>query len=1062
MMFRLNLLLLGPPFIESQGKRLKISRRKAFALLAYLAVTGEPHSRETLATLLWPESDPALSHSYLRRDLAVLNKNLGPGWMDADRDRIALVQRDDFWLDVTQFRQLLATWEGHDHPSDQVCPACMPYLSQAVALFRGDFMQGFSLTDSGNFDDWQFFTAEELRRELVGALVKLMLGHTAQGAFEEAIDYAHRWLEIDPLQEPAHRQLMKLYAWSGNHAAALRQYRQCAQMLEQELGEAPEEATRELYEDIRRKRPPPPPLWGEAPVPWSSDRLPTARHNLPVQPTPFIGRNEELAEIRHLLLDESACRLLTLVGPGGVGKTRLALQAAFQTIDAFPNGIFLVSLTSVSSPQLLVSAIGDVLGLSFEGRMKPKAHLLNYLREKEMLLILDNFEHLIEGTSVLTEMLANAPDIKLLVTSRERLGLRAEWVREVRGLDYPGANGTSLEGLLAAEGQDTAKLEDYSAISFFIENAQRIQPAFWLSAANQGDVVRICQLLDGMPLGLELAASWLRVMPCAEIAQEIEHSLDFLTSSLRDIPTRHSSLRATFDYSWQLLSEEERSCLSQLSVFRGGFHHEAAQYVTRASLPLLASLVDNSVLSTDASSRYDMHEVLRHYAADKLEQSPEQNRAAHDRHCDYYATFMAEQEPYLRGGEQRETLIDIAAEIGNVRAAWRWAADHGKVVQIGQSLESLYLYYDARSWVQEGEEAFRVAAEALVEGHQIEAVEGELVFGQLLARQGRFAYRLGQYSKARQLVQESLEILDELEAQGQPAAAQLVGATERAFPLRVLGSILRGDGDYQRAQQIYQESLAIYRQQGDDLGMAGVLKQLGIVAGSLGEYDEARRLFQEALELYRATGDQYGIANTLNDLGIVADRTGQYAEAQRLYQECLVIRRQIGHRWGMGTTLNNLGYLAFAQGEYAEARRLLEESFSMQRDIGDRYNMANSLVNLGATVREMGEYDQARSYFFEALTTAHEVGAIPLVLEALDGVGRLLVASEPGKEERAAELFVFVLGHPASDKPTKDDAEGGLADLAAHLSSDALVAAQERAKALDLDGLVAKTLDELG
>jgi tetratricopeptide (TPR) repeat protein len=427
-----------------------------------------------------------------------------------------------------------------------------------------------------------------------------------------------------------------------------------------------------------------------------------------------------------------------------------------------------------------------------------------------------------------------------------------------------------------------------------------------------------------------------------------------------------------------------------------------------------------------------------------------------DRHCNYYAAFLQAREPRLRGPEQDEALSEIAAEIDNVRAAWHWAVVHSKVAQIGQALESLYLYYDERSRVQEGEGAFRMVAESLRERREAATALELMTLSRLLARQGRFTYRLGQYNKARELVQESLEILNELEARDQPAAA-----IEKAFPLRVLGSILRGDGEYQQAGQLYQESLAIYRRQGDDLGTAGVLKQLGIVAGSLGEYDEARRLFQEALELYRATGDQYGIANTLNDLGIVAHRTGQYAEAQRLYQECLAIRRQIGHRWGVGTTLNNLGYLAFAQGQYAEATQLLEESLSIQSDIGDRYNIANSLVNLGATVRELGKYDQARSYFSEALRSATEVGAIPLVLEVLDGVARLLVASEPGKEERAAELFAFVSGHPAGDKPTKDGAEGGLADLAAHLSPDALVTAQERAKTLDLDGLVAEILDEL-
>jgi predicted ATPase/DNA-binding SARP family transcriptional activator/uncharacterized protein HemY len=1054
----LRLLLLGTPRLEKDDTPFKLSRRKAFALLAYLAVQGGYHTREALAALFWPESDTQLAYSYLRRELAVLNKELDGSWLRSDRESIELVGGDDFWLDVDHFRRLLAACGTHGHPPDEVCPECMPLLSDAVALYRDDFMTGFSLPDSPDFDDWQRFECESLHHELIGALKRLVYGHIGQGELDAAIYYARHWLSLDPWHEPAHRELMQLYAWSGDWSAALRQYQECVRVLGEELSQPPEEATRVLYEAIQSKQLAEPPVWTPYQPGQAKEEQPILvdfpdagpQHNLPVEVTPFFDREQDLAEIRYLLLDKPGCRLLTLVGPGGIGKTRLAAQAAMQALHAFPHGIFMVPLAPIDSTDLLVPTIADVLRLPFRGRAEPKVQLLNYLREKEVLLVLDNFEHVLEGACLLADMLYAAPGIKLLVTSRERLKLREEWVREIGGLPYP------IEEEMKTI-QAGAALEDYPAVSLFLENARRTHPSYSLSEPNQAAVVRICQLVEGMPLCLELASAWVSFMPTWEIAQEIDHNLDILSTTLRNIPERHRSVRALFDHSYQLLTEEERRVIRQLSVFRGGFEREAAEYVTGASLPLLVGLVNKSVLRGDPSGRYDQHELLREYLMDELEEVAMEHEDTRDRQCSYYAAFLQAREPYLRGLGQDEALDEIGAEIDNVRAAWRWAVAQHKVPELSQLLESLYLFYDARSWVQEGEEAFRLAAESLGESAEARSEAVSLLLAQFLGRQGRFTYRLGRYREAKRLIEEDLHILDSLESRDQPAAR-----TEKAFSLRNLGSVMRGDGEYQQAQQLYEESLVLFRECGDDLGTAGVLKQLGILAGSLGEYLEAQRLLREALELYQAMGDQYGVANILNDLGIVADRTGQYAEAQQLYQDCLAIRRRIGHRWGVGTTLNNLGYLAFAQGQYSEAKQLLEESLAIQREIGDRYQIANCLSNLGATVREQGDYDLARGNFSEALTSASEIGAVPLVLELLDGVARLLAASQPGKEELVAQLFAVVMDHPASDKPTKDGAQRGLAELSAQLTPDAIVAAQEQARGVDLEVLVDDVLAEIG
>jgi predicted ATPase/DNA-binding SARP family transcriptional activator/Tfp pilus assembly protein PilF len=1060
-MSRLTLSLLGPPCLEREGVPLSVSRRKAFAILAYLAVTGQPHRRETLTTLLWPDSDPTLAHSYLRRDLAVLNKVLGPGWLDIGREELGLVLRDDFWLDVTAFRQLLAACTTHAHPADAVCLQCVPHLREAVGLYRGDFLAGFTLADSPIFDEWQYFETEELRSDLVGALMKLVQGCSAEGEFEEAIAHARRWLRLDPLHEPAHRQLMQLYAWAGNQAAVEHQYQLCARVLEDELGESPGEETRELYEAIRFGRTPIPPAWVGAPV----SQAMSTRHNLPIQPTPFVGRAEELAEIRHLLLDDAECRILTLVGPGGIGKTRLALRAAEEALGAFPHGIYLVPLASVGSPELLVPAIADALMITFQGRSDPKTQLLNYLREKAVLLLLDNLEHLLDGAGLLSDIVCNSCEVKLLVTSRERLNLQSEWVWEVRGLAFPPGEQLALQaggvpnGMLQ-EDLDAGAWEEYDAVKLMLQSIRRVCPDRSLSVQETAALVRVCQLVEGMPLALELASGWVRFMPLSQIVRQVGQDLGFLTSSLRDIPDRHRNIRVLFEHSWQLLSEKEREVVKKASVFRGSFQRDALAHLADTPLALLAMLVDKSMLRAQPSGRYDMHELLRQFARDRLGETPGEAERLQLAHCEYYIALLQECEVALQGASQYEASTQIAADIDNIRAAWRWAVAHQKVTQIARGCESLHLFYFVRGLVDEGLKVFGEAVDSLraldlmdtggVEGHV------KMALGQLLARQGRFAYRLGLYRKARELLEESLAYLGQLEDAGYPGASR-----ERAFSLYHLGVVLRGDGRYHEAKEVCQESLAICQEHGDLTGIARALNLLGMIAGALGDYEEARQWLQAALERYSTTGDEYGIANTLNDLSVVAVRQDLHAEAKRLQQECLARRRKIGHLWGIGTSLNNLGYFAYLDGEYAEARQLLREGLAIQREIGDQYHIANCLSNLGIVTSAAGEYREASIYLFEALKLALEVGALPLVLEALAETTLLLTASETGDKAQAAEILAFVQQHPASDKPTREKVERKLAGLATELAPEAMFSAQERGRARDLKMVVAEMLSQM-
>ena len=353
-------------------------------------------------------------------------------------------------------------------------------------------------------------------------------------------------------------------------------------------------------------------------------------HHLPPAPTPFVGREGELAEIEQLLSDP-ACRLLTLVGPGGIGKTRLALEAAHVMVDTatFPNGVYFASLQPLTSPEFIISTIADALSFQFYSGADPRQQLLDYLREKSLLLVLDNVEHLLEDISLVSEMLAAAPGVHILATSRERLNLREEWVLEVSGLNSPAV-------------ETEINLESYSAIELFVQQARRVSVGFALDNANQSAVVRICHLVGGMPLGIELAAAWVRALSCEQIADEIERSLDVLETPTRNIEPRHRTMRAALDQSWQLLSDVEQNVFKRLSVFRGGFTREAAEYVARATLRTLTGLVDKSMVRVNAGGRYDLQELLRQYAEEKLGEMPAEQEQTRDRHSTYYADFMGQ------------------------------------------------------------------------------------------------------------------------------------------------------------------------------------------------------------------------------------------------------------------------------------------------------------------------------------------------------------------------------------------------------------------------------------
>jgi predicted ATPase len=813
------------------------------------------------------------------------------------------------------------------------------------------------------------------------------------------------------------------------------------------------------------------------------------RHNLPARPTPFVGREAELAELARLLADPDV-RLLTILGAGGMGKTRLALEAGAVQLDNLDRGVYFVSLAPLDSARAIVPAVAGSLGFSFYEGAEPRRQLLDYLREKNKLLIMDNFEHLLsdpepsrgDGAGLVADILQAAPDVKILTTSRARLNVQGEYLFRLAGMDYP-------ESLPAAEAETPEDALAHSAVKLFLQTARRARPGFAPDADDLRCISRICRLLNGMPLGILLAAAWLDMLAPAEIADqisgEVAASLDFLETDLRDVPERQRSMRAVFDHSWSLLTERQRAVMQALSVFRGGFTRQAATEVTGASLRELRALVDRSLLQRDPAGRYGIHELLRQYAADRLRgpEEPATEASIRDAHATYYAAFLASREAPLRGLDQKRVLAEIRAEVDNIRVAWDWTVAQGRIDEIEQSQAPLARFCRIRGWYGEGEDLFSRAAQRLAGTH---GERTRLLQGRLLFQQGRFADLLGKETEAGRLLEASLAVFREVGARREAAYAlcllggceALYGSRRRELCLEGLGLFRdlgdpRGlalavhglawssahEGEYSDAKQEFEQSLALFRQAGDLEGIQASLHGLGYICWILGEYERGRKLHLEMLRLCRETGSQGGIARALGDLGIDAYALRQYEKAHELFGQSLAIYRDIGHAMGMHDELGDLAEAANALGNYAQAEDYVREAFRVlpkgETDI-DRGSW--EYRNLGNAACGLGNYEDARKYLRRSLELAVSARTPSRHLLALVGVARVL--AREGDKERALELLALVTHHRFSWQMAKDQAALLITELEAELPPEVVAAAWERGQARDLDAIVTELLDE--
>lgn len=987
----LKISLLGRPIITLNDEPVTgFVSDKALMLLSYVVMQPSEagHARTTLATLLWGDMPADRARANLRMALYNLQK-LIPDYLQSNRKTVTWQAEMPLWLDVVEFQAGIDSGEIAD-------------LKSAVPHYRGEFMQGLGFEDAPDIEEWLRLQRESLRLRALEALDQLSRHYALQGHWEASIDVARQLLSIEPWREETHRQLMQLLARTQQFAAALMQYETCRAVLADELGVAPMPATTSLYEHIKQARQRP------------------ANLQLPQQPTPFVGREPELGQI-FAHLNDPQTRLVTLAGPGGSGKTRLSIAAGAAQAYSFLDGVLFIPLANVHDEGELNTALAMALKLPAAENADERQQILSYLRQKELLLILDNVEQIVDETAdLMMALLQDTLRIKCLVTSREYLRLRWETRIGLSGLPVPPADASAEEFL------------DYSAVALFDQIGRRVQPTFSIKG-QETPIAELCRLVEGVPLAIELAAALIDQESPDQLVDQVQSSFDRLATSMRDLPSRHRSLRAVFDHSWLMLSAPSQVKFARLAIFQGEFSLKAAQAIAAVGHSLLQDFAAKSLVREVSEKRYEFHKVLYEYADQQLDELGQREQLARQ-HAQFFLNELEDAVTELYGPRQSAAAQRLQSDQDNLKAAFLWAAAHEDEELVIPALPVLNRFYHVTGQFKTGENVLAGAlasvsedhaevrgalyvhhADFLHEQHEYEDVLLTLEMAQncgisagnlnalalLLAAKATF--RLGRYDEAQASLDQALPLAAELASadlqaqcwQQQGALQEAAGdyeAAEKALNQALAWASQTGDpgrkalayqslavvhfrqNRYEQTKDMLERALAV-RQQIDPTGLtsARVFVNLGSVNYNLGRSDDARRYFEQAMAVFQQVGDRSGEALAADMLGRMAAFASDFSAALTLYQRALALRQDIGQQRGIADVQRHLADLFLAFGDYGQARTLLNQVRGAYDVMQDRRSLGSTMASLALVDYYQGQFQDADRRARAALETANEL-----------------------------------------------------------------------------------------
>ena len=936
-------------------------------LLIYLALQpGRAISRDVLATLFWPDEPDSIARTNFRQTLYQLRKLLERGeaaepFLKVTRQTVQFNPESDANCDVTQFLRLLKLGD----------------LATAVDHYHGELFPGFTC-DSLDFEDWLRWERERLHGLALDALHQRTDWLLSSGNFAEAKLLSRRQLDLEPWRELAHRQMMQALVLAGDRQAALAQFATCKKVLWVELAVEPEAETVALAEQITA---------GE-----EIQLQPRSRHNLIAPVTPYFGREGDLAVVREHITNR-AYRLVTMVGEGGIGKSRLALEVAWQLREHFADGVWFVPLAGVAEDQNLPDAIGTAVAQTIDqplaGQQAPQKQLQTFLRERELLLVLDNFEHLLGGATWVLDLLQQAPSVCVICTSREPLNFQAEWVFPLERLPLPPIADPFLNTTAVPQDPTT-----FPAVQLFVDRAQRANGRFQLSDENVAEIVTLCRLLTGLPLALELAAAALRHQTVAQLIAAMQNSIDSLATRRRDIPPRHRSMRAVFDSSWGMLTADEQGQLASLSVFLGPFSVMAATAVTGATLQQLQTLQEKSLLQMEGD-RFVFHTLLRQFAAEKLADFPD-HESATVRHSHYYLQAVAELGRALNGEMPHLAVQRIARALENIRGAWETAVARHDLDALLAALVPLSDFYQIRGLYREGLRLFDDAAARL---RQQDPKQNDAL-AQLLTQQAAMHVRLSDYPKAIERIEEALPLTaddwitarlhitwgEALWRQGGLAKAEekvrggLMLAEKIEAPSLIgiatfhLGVLHDLKGAHESSLAYLENALAIWQRLNNRRWQGFTLNSIGFVAQRVSRLEQAKSALEEALRISKANDDRQGQASTLNNLSLLATELGDYVAAKQYLMQALTLAKSSGDEEHQARLHYNLAWNAKQAERWDDARLFAEQSLVLNKLVGNKQEESKVLRILGDLAMGNGRFDAAFDYYQQSLTLSQQVG----------------------------------------------------------------------------------------
>lgn len=929
-----HLSLFGSPSIAAGGKTTALPFERRGQLVAYLAMKRAWIGRPELAAMLWPDLASKLAYTNLRKTLFRLQ---GASWCPeiASEGGALRIEIDS---DVAAFEQALA--KGR--------------LGDAIALRAGEFLAGFDDDANEAWTSWLSFERERLRVAWRGAVLSLLETDIDAG---EGIDLSGRLLAADPLDEAALRAHLAWLARAGQAARARQAYREFAARLSKDLGLAPSADLAAFQESL------------------------SASTALPVPPVPadddpeFVGRAMELRRIRELLA-QGECRLITVVGPGGAGKTRLAQRAEREAGTAFADGSVFVSLEGAQSAADVAGRLAGELGVRQASKRDLDEDIAAHLRERRMLVVLDNFEEVAAHAPMVERWIAAARGLRVIVTSRVRLATASEWL-------------LPLEGLPCPEPEDHDRLDAFDAARLFVRAARRVEPAL-VPSIEAGAIVDICRQLDGLPLALLLAAAWTRVLSCDAIAAELRRGTELLQASDAAMPARHASMQVVFEQSWRLLAPAERDALAKLSVFRGGAPLAAVRAVTGASLPVAAALADKSLLRKD-EDRFSLHPLVQQMAAQKLGDGEARDAVARA-HADHFLQFLAQAKSGVENGV-REALRHVDTELENCRAAWQWALAHGDTRGLLAAAGPLMSFCDHRG----------LHAEALALVNQALAVpavrDDERLAMLLLSLAAHAQYRLDRFADAQATAEQAL------------AAGRRAKETSlRGKCVSILASCYLRLGRYDEARRNFEEARAIAERLNNVRGIAGAFDHLALVAKAQGDVDEALRLSLRSLAEHRRLGDHAGEALCLNNLAVLQMERGDLHAALPHLTESLAICDRNGLDHPRAYVLSNLADVAFKSGDLRAAMGYTQRALALAEAAGTPLVACLMRFNLVILAVRTGDRSTAHADLASAMRAAVGLGTPTMLLAGLYAFAEVLHAL--GEHDSARLVLTYAAGHP--------------------------------------------------